>query len=265
MSKTGAINGDLVLVRQLGFSYDGRVAALKGVSFSVSAGERLGLVGPNGAGKSTLFLCMTGVLRGFTGGIRVAGLSPADEGDLPELRRKVGLMFQSCDDQLFNPTVLEDVAFGPRNLGLSREEAVARAEKSLESVGLPPELYDRPPHKLSYGQKRRAALAGVLAMEPEILLLDEPGSDLDPKGKRDLIKLLDSLDKTLVISSHDLELVRRTCGRIIVLDGGKKVGEGPTDEVMGDAALMEGHGLEVPYSLRTSQRLNVRTSERPNV
>ncbi len=159
-------------------------------------------------------------------------------------------MFQSCDDQLFNPTVLDDVAFGPRNLGASREEAAQAAARALTDVGLPPDLHDRAPHHLSSGQKRRVALAGILAMDPDVLLLDEPASDLDPRGRNELIALLKRLGRTQLVAGHDLELIRQTCSRIVVLDGGAVVADGPTDAILSDAALMNAHGLEVPHSLR---------------
>jgi len=246
-------NEQLVVVDSLSFSYEGGAEALRSVSFALHEGERLGLIGPNGAGKSTLFLCMSGVLQGFAGTIRVAGLSPSDRKDLPKLRQMLGIVFQSSDDQLFNPTVIEDVAFGPRNLGLDKRAAAQRAESALAKVNMAPETYERPPHRLSAGQKRRAALAGILAMEPRVLLLDEPASDLDPQGKRELIELLDRIDGAKIIAAHDLELIRRTCERVVVIDKGEIVGDGPADEILAEAELMEAHGLEVPFSLQCCQ------------
>ncbi len=246
-------NQHLIVVENLSFSYEGGTEALRGVSFRLHKGERLGLIGPNGAGKSTLFLCMAGVLQGFTGTIRVGGLCPCDRKQLPKLRQLLGIVFQSSDDQLFNPTVMEDVAFGPRNLGLQKNAAEERARSALAMVNMPRETHDRPPYRLSAGQKRRTALAGVLAMEPQVLLLDEPASDLDPQGKKELIELLYRIDGAQIIAAHDLELVRKTCQRVLVIDKGQIVGDGPADEVLSDTELMESHGLEVPFSLQCCQ------------
>lgn len=246
-----------ILIQAEGLTYrynaNGRTgsrAALSGVTFQLREGERVGLVGPNGAGKSTLFLCLTGILDGFTGELRVAGHSPGDRRSIRTVRDLVGIVFQATDDQLFSPTVLDDAAFGPRNQGASRDEAVLRAREALGRVGFPPSLETAHPHELSGGERRRVALAGVLAMNPRVLLLDEPGSDLDPRGKRGLIELLNSLGGTQIIAAHDLELIRRTCPRTMVMDEGRIVADGATDALLGDAALMEAHGLEVPASLK---------------
>jgi cobalt/nickel transport system ATP-binding protein len=243
-------NDPIIAVENLSFSYDGQANALQDVTLRINAGERVGFVGPNGSGKSTFFLCLMGVLRGGRGRIEIAGLSPADGRQLPALRRKVGLVFQNCDDQLFNPTVLDDVAFGPLNLGATRERARQTATEAIRRVGLPDGLLDRPPHRLSNGQKRRVALAGILAMNPEVLLLDEPASDLDPRGRSELIELLDGLGRTQLIAGHDLELMRKLCGRVVVLEAGRIVADGPIDQVLADEALMNAHGLYVPHSLR---------------
>ncbi|MBN1491016.1 MAG: ABC transporter ATP-binding protein, partial [Phycisphaerae bacterium] len=171
----------LIILDALSFAYDGHADALRALTLEIDPGERVGLIGPNGAGKSTLFLCLTGVLHGYRGRIEIDGLSPADPKQLPALRRAVGMVFQSSDDQLFNPTVLDDVAFGPLNLGASHDEALAMARQALARVGLAEDLHTRAPHRLSNGQKRRVALAGVLAMAPAAMLLDEPASDLDAR------------------------------------------------------------------------------------
>jgi cobalt/nickel transport system ATP-binding protein len=222
---------------------DGR-AALAGVSFEVRAGERVALVGPNGAGKTTLFLRLCGVLPGKPGEAAVAGLDPADPAHRRKLPAAVGVVFQNPDDQLFSATVLEDVMFGPLNLGATPDEARSRAAEALKQVGLAGSE-DRPPHKLSGGEKRRAALAGVLAMRPAVLLLDEPSMFLDPRGRRELIGLLGQLPGTFVIATHDLDLVLDACPRVIVLDAGAVVADGPTRAVFADAALMARHGLEL--------------------
>jgi cobalt/nickel transport system ATP-binding protein len=227
---------------------DGRVA-LDDVSFALGAGESVALVGPNGAGKTTLFLRLCGVLAGKTGQALVAGLDPADPAHRKKLPGAVGIVFQNPDDQLFSPTVLDDVAFGPLNAGATPAEAKSRAREALASVGLP-DAGERVPFKLSGGDKRRAAIAGVLAMRPSVLLLDEPSAFLDPRGRRDLIGLLRSLPGTKLIATHDLDLVLEVCPRVLVLDGGKLVADGAAHAILAEAELMARHGLEVPHRLR---------------
>ena len=226
---------------------DGRTA-LAGVTFAAAAGERVALVGPNGAGKTTLFLRVCGVLAGKRGEVTVAGLDPADPAHRKRLPEAVGVVFQNPDDQLFSASVLDDVAFGPLNLGLSREDAAARASESLARVGLPG-FGDRVPHNLSGGEKRRAAIAGVLAMRPTVLLLDEPSMYLDPRGRRDLIGLVNGLPGTVLVATHDLEFVLDTCSRAVILDAGRVVADGDPRTLFADAALMDRHGLEVPPRL----------------
>jgi cobalt/nickel transport system ATP-binding protein len=232
-------------LRVVGLSHaypDGRVA-LSGVGFEVRAGERVALVGPNGAGKTTLFLRLCGVLPGNPGEAAVAGLDPADPGHRKKLPGVVGVVFQNPDDQLFSATLLEDVAFGPLNLGATVEEARDRADEALKRVGLAG-AGERTPHRLSGGEKRRAALAGVLAMRPEVLLLDEPSMFLDPRGRRELIRLLNDLPGTMLVATHDLELVHDACSRVIVLDAGRVVADGPAGTLLADHDLMDRHGLE---------------------
>jgi cobalt/nickel transport system ATP-binding protein len=230
--------GDLALrVANLSHVYpDGR-EALAGVTFDAAAGERVALVGPNGAGKTTLFLRLCGVLPGRPGEAAAGGLDPADPAHRAKLPGVVGVVFQNPDDQLFSATVLEDVAFGPLNLGATPAEARARAAEALKRVGLVG-CEDRSPHKLSGGEKRRAALAGVLAMRPAVLLLDEPSMFLDPRGRRELIGLLNDLPGTMVIATHDLDLVRATCPRVVVLDAGRVVAAGPTGQLLSDDELL---------------------------
>jgi cobalt/nickel transport system ATP-binding protein len=227
---------------------DGR-RALDGVSFAVEPGECVALVGPNGAGKTTLFLRLCGVLNGKPGEASVNGLDPADPRQRRKLPETVGVVFQNPDDQLFSPTVAEDVAFGPLNLGASPDEAKARVEDALRAVGLP-EAGGRVPFQLSGGEKRRAALAGVLAMRPAVLLLDEPSMFLDPRGRRELIGIIQNLSGTKLIATHDLDLVLDTCSRVLVLDGGKLLADGPAAKLLADPELMDRHGLEIPYRLR---------------
>jgi cobalt/nickel transport system ATP-binding protein len=241
-----------VEVNQLCFSYAQGTAALDGLTFSVQPGESVGLVGPNGAGKTTLFLCLTGVLSPRSGSVRVSGLEVRDRAQRRKLPEKVGIVFQNSDDQLFSTTVLDDVAFGPLNLGLGPGEARRRAEEALARVGMTGQE-GRTPFHLSGGEKRRVALAGVLAMLPEVLLLDEPSMFLDPRGRRELIALLNGLGGTKLIASHDLELILATCRRVLVLDSGKIAADGEAAVVLADAPLMESHGLEIPASLRTGR------------
>jgi cobalt/nickel transport system ATP-binding protein len=244
------VQSDAVIeVRGLTFTYPSGLRALDDLSFDVAAGENVGLIGPNGAGKTTLFLCLSGVLGVKPGTICLAGLDPAVATDRRLLPAKVGIIFQDSDDQLFHTTVLDDVAFGPLNLGLSDAETRARVTEALALVGAQG-LEQRVPQHLSGGEKRRVALAGVLAMRPDILLLDEPSMHLDPRGRRELIRLLPALPGSRIIAAHDLEMVLETCPRLLLLDGGRLVASGNARELLSDRALMEAHGLEVPYSLR---------------
>jgi cobalt/nickel transport system ATP-binding protein len=240
-----------IQVHDLTYAYPRGPTALERVSFEVAAGESVGLVGPNGAGKTSLFLCLSGVIAPQAGSVRVGGLDVRDPAQRKRLPTQVGIVFQNSDDQLFNATVFDDVAFGPLNLGLGPDEVRRRVAEALGRVGMTGQE-GRVPFHLSGGEKRRVALAGVLAMRPAVLLLDEPSMYLDPRGRRELIRLLGTLGGTRVIAAHDLELILQTCGRVLVLDRGRLVADGPPHTLLADAALMEAHGLEVPYSLRPS-------------
>jgi cobalt/nickel transport system ATP-binding protein len=223
--------------------------ALDRVCFTLAAGECAAIVGPNGAGKTTLFLRLCGVLGGKPGQASVCGLDPS----VPEHRKKlpevVGVVFQNPDDQLFSPTVEEDVAFGPLNMGASPADAKARACEALGAVGMPA-AGERVPFQLSGGEKRRAAFAGVLAMRPSVLLLDEPSMFLDPRGRRELVNVIRALPGTKLIATHDLDLVLDLCPRVLVMDAGRLAADGPAEKMLADLELMEKHGLEVPYRLR---------------
>jgi cobalt/nickel transport system ATP-binding protein len=232
----------------VGFSYPDGTRALEDVTFAVAAGESVALLGPNGAGKSTLLLHLNGYLAPTLGEVRIAG-ETLGKGTLAQARRAVGMVFQDPDDQLFMPTVRDDVAFGPLNLGLSTPEVEARVAAALARVDAA-HLAERPPHRLSFGEKRVAAIATVLAMEPEILVLDEPSANLDPRGRRRLIELLRSFEHTKLVATHDLELAVQVCPRAIVLDGGRVVVDGPAVQLLNDEALMLAHGLERPHILR---------------
>ncbi len=238
-------------VRNLNFRYADGTRALHDVTFSIAEGESVGLIGPNGAGKSTLLLHLNGLLPEAPDGSRsvlVEG-TPISPDNLFEVRRKVGLLFQDPNDQLFCPTVFEDVAFAPQQLGLGEAEIRERVTAALAKAGIPG-FERRSPHHLSVGEKRRVCLAGVLACEPVILALDEPTGSLDPRGRRDLKELLRGIPITKLIATHDLELVVELCPRVIVLDGGAVVAEGPTVELLSDEALMLRHNLERPHILR---------------
>nr|WP_204264173.1 ABC transporter ATP-binding protein [Geodermatophilus normandii] len=234
-----------MLVEDLAFAYPDGHQALFGVDLRLDPGERVALLGPNGAGKTTLVLHLNGILSGGRGRVDVGGL-PVQRRNLPEVRRRVGIVFQDPDDQLFMPTVGEDVAFGPRNLGLPEPEVAARVAAALEQVGMAGSA-DRPPHHLSFGQRRRVAVATVLSMHPEVLVLDEPSSNLDPAGRRELAEVLTGLPVTMLMVTHDLPYALQLCPRSVVLDGGVVVADGPTRDLLADADLLAAHRLELPF------------------
>jgi cobalt/nickel transport system ATP-binding protein len=223
---------------------DGRLA-LDGVDLVVGQGERVAILGPNGAGKTTLALHLNGVFRADEGSISISGLALDDEA-IGAIRRRVGLVFQDPNDQLFMPTVAEDVAFGPANLGLEGVELERRVATTLERIGASG-LAGRVPHHLSGGEKRLAAIATVLAMEPDVVVLDEPGSGLDPAGRRELIGLLAKLPMTLLVVTHDLPLALELCPRSVVMDGGVVVADLPTSELLRSPEVLRRHRLELPF------------------
>ncbi|WP_439675183.1 energy-coupling factor ABC transporter ATP-binding protein [Embleya sp. MST-111070] len=237
-------------VRGLAYAYPDGHQALFGVDLTIARGERVALLGPNGAGKTTLVLHLNGILTAGAGTVEVAGLPVATE-HLREIRRRVGIVFQDPDDQLFMPTVREDVAFGPANLGLRGAALEERVRHALDRVGMA-DFVDRPPHHLSYGQRRRVAVATVLAMEPEILVLDEPSSNLDPASRRELADVLRSLDVTVLMVTHDLPYALELCPRSAVLAGGVVVADGDTRDLLLDRDLMAAHRLELPYGFDPS-------------
>ena len=225
------------------YSYPDGTVALSGIDLSVQAGQKVALVGPNGAGKSTLLLAIGGFLPAV-GRICVDGEELSTK-TVRSVRRRLGIVFQNPDEQLFMPSLSEDVAFGPLNLGYSGHEVTDRVAQALEAVGLAG-LENRAPHHLSIGQKRAAAIATVLAMNPAVLLMDEPASNLDPRGRGRLIEVLEGMDITMIIAGHDLDMMARLCRRCVVVDGGKIVADGPAKQVLADGRLMYDHGLEVP-------------------
>ena len=236
-----------VLVNSLEFAYpDGR-PALRGVELSIQPGEKVAILGPNGAGKSTLLLHLNGLLHAGGGSVSVMGrkVREGDKRGLQEIRALVGVVFQDPDDQLFSPSVYDDVAFGPIYMGLPDDEVQARVDEALGQVGL--EGYeDRMPFHLSGGEKKRAAIASVLSMRPQILALDEPSAGLDPRARRGLIRLLDGLEQTILVTTHDMHMVKDIFPRSVIMDGGKVVADAPTHEVLADETLLERHGLELP-------------------
>jgi len=231
-------------VSGLSFSYPDQPSALQDVRLALQPGERVGLIGPNGAGKTTFFLLICGVLKPSAGEIALFG-QPMVHG---AFRPEIGMVFQNPDDQLFCPSVRDDVAFGPQNLGLSHEEVEDRVEEVLSTVGIV-DLISRPPHHLSGGEKRMVSIAGVLAMRPRLVVYDEPSANLDIRSRRRLIRFLQAAPETVLIASHDLELVLEVCDRVVLLDEGRIVVNGVPSQVMCDVALMEAHGLERPHSL----------------
>ena len=227
-------------IAALRYTYPDGSAALDGVDLVAQQGEKLALIGPNGAGKSTLLLHLNGILRG-QGVVRILGI-PVSEASLRTVRRRVGLVFQNPDDQLFCPTVFDDVAFGPRNLGLSAEEVRGRVARALEAVGLEG-LERKSAFHLSLGQKKRAAMATVLAMNADLLALDEPTANLDPRGRREFADLIRRLDGTQIIATHDLELARDLSTRVVLLDNGRLVADGAPENILGDREILCAHGL----------------------
>jgi cobalt/nickel transport system ATP-binding protein len=234
---------NVLQVRDLHFSYHDGHAALRGVSFEMCAGDKVALVGPNGAGKSTLMLHLNGILTGR--GDVMVGDKRITRDNLPAIRGMVGLVFQNPDDQLFSPTVFEDVAFGPLHMGLSKEEVFTRVESALQAVRMSG-YRDRMSHHLSVGEKKRIAIATVLSMNPQILVLDEPSAGLDPRARRTLINLLRDLPITMLVSTHDMKLVQELFPRTIVMDEGLIVADGGTKELLQDEKFLNEHGLEKP-------------------
>lgn len=226
------------------FSYQDSPEVLRDINLEISPGEKVGLIGPNGAGKTTLFLSICGVNKPVKGEVSVLG-KPIQSG---EFHPEIGMVFQNPDDQLFCPSVYDDVAFGPQNMGLSKRDIEARVSEALIAVGCQA-LAERPPHHLSGGEKRMVSIAGVMAMRPELVIYDEPSANLGMRSRRRVINLLNDAKQTVLISSHDLELILEVCDRVIMLDNGQIVADGKPREIMSDDVLMTAHGQEKPHSL----------------
>jgi cobalt/nickel transport system ATP-binding protein len=238
----------VIRIESLSFTYPDGTAALRDVSFTVNEGECVGVIGPNGAGKTTLLFHLNGLLRG-RGRVVVDGLEISDK-NLKAVRKIVGVVFQDPDDQLFSSTVSDDVAFGPLSMRLPKEEVDSRVGRALSETGLEGQGR-KAPHHLSFGQKKKAALAAILAMRPRVIALDEPTSNMDPRSRRAFLRLIESLNSTKVISTHDMESVFELCDRVMLLDSGELIADGEARAILGDRRLMESHGLEVPSMLRS--------------
>jgi cobalt/nickel transport system ATP-binding protein len=238
------VSAAAVEIEHLHYVYPDGTEALHGIDLRIAAGEKVALVGPNGAGKSTLMLQLNGILEPSHGAARVGGLV-VDRRTARRVRAMVGLVFQDPDDQLFSPTVYEDVAFGPLHMGVPHDDIHARVDRALAAVGLSG-FGRRMPHRLSLGERKRAALATVLAMDPGVIVLDEPTAGLDPRGRRELIELLRGMSQTMIVSTHDMRLVAEVFPRTVILDGGRLIADGPTAELMADQELLTTHGLEAP-------------------
>jgi len=230
------------------FTYPDGTMALMGITFRITNGESVGIVGANGAGKSTLVFHMNGCLMPTKGRVMIGDLV-LNKKTRPEIRKRVGVVFQNPDDQLFMPTVYDDVAFGPINLGLTEDVVRTRVDNALATVGCY-ELKDKPPHRLSMGQKRGVSIATVIAMQPDILVMDEPSANLDPRSRRQLIRLLSGFTHTKIIVSHDLDIILELCERCILLSDGRIMADGGTMEILSDENLLEEGGLEIPAFLR---------------
>lgn len=234
-------------VNHLTFSYGRGKEVLSDISFTASGRESVGIIGANGVGKSTLLKLMVGLILEYTGKIAVNGLEVRKE-NLPQIREKTGYVFQDADSQLFMSTVYEDVAFGPRNYGYSETEVERRTSEALRMVHIE-ELRDRQIYRLSGGQKKLASIATILSMEPNMILLDEPSIALDPRNRRNLIEILNSINSLKVIASHDLDMILDTCERTILIADGKIIKDGKTEEILTDRVLLETNGLELPLCL----------------
>lgn len=231
-------------IQNLTVAYPNQPTVISELNLEINTAERVGIIGPNGAGKTTLFHTMCGVIRPQMGDVHLF-----DNQVVPnQFHPDIGLLFQYPDDQLFSPSVRDDIAFGPRNMGLTAEEVARRVAEAMALTGVD-SLAERPPHQLSGGQKRMVAIAGIKAMQPRLIIYDEPSANLDIRSRRRLINFIKTSPETVLVSSHDLELILEVCERVVLLDNGRIIADGPAKEVMSNATLMEAHGLEKPHSL----------------
>ena len=237
----------MITFDNVSFSYEAGAPVLRGVSFHIAPGEAVGLIGANGAGKSTIMKLLLGLLPCTKGEITVGGLR-VEKKTLPQIRRTLGFVLQDSDSQMFMPTVYEDMMFAPRNYGLSKEEAEQKVDAVLEQLGLT-ELKHRHNHKISGGEKRMAAIATILAMDPKAILMDEPSIALDPCNRRTVIHAINGLSMTKLIASHDLDMILDTCSRVLLLSGGQLAADGPAEEILRDQALLEANRMELPFCL----------------
>ncbi len=243
----------IVEIKDLNYTYPDGTEALRGINLEIFEGESVGLIGPNGSGKSTLLLHLNGILRGNNGLVRVMDMDM--DKDIKEIRSKIGLVFQDPDDQLFSPSVFDDVAFGPINMGFSRDEVERRVEMALSQVDMHG-YEERSPHHLSFGEKKRVSIATVLSMNPEILVLDEPTSNVDPRARKELIEFLKSFGITKIIATHDMDMVAEVCDKVFLLYNGKIIAKGYVKEILSDIDLLESHGLEPPTMVRLFKEIN---------
>lgn len=237
----------MIAFQNVSFSYDGSESVVENLTFTIQKGETVGLIGANGAGKSTIMKLLLGLLTG-SGQILVNGL-PVNKQNLPKIRQRIGFVLQDSDNQMFMPTVYEDMIFGPRNYGLSKGEAERRVDQVLDRLNLTA-LKHRYNHKISGGEKRMAAIATILAMEPEVILMDEPSTALDPVNRRTVINTINDLPQTKLIASHDLDMILDTCQRVILLSHGKIVADGDAETILQDRALLEANRMELPFCLQ---------------
>jgi cobalt/nickel transport system ATP-binding protein len=235
-------------VKSINYKYADGHEAIRDMSFCIHHGESVGIIGANGAGKSTMLMLLMGIVFPNKGQILVGDVQVTKK-TLPAIRQRLGMVFQNPDDQLFMPRVYDDIAFGPRNFGLDEKAVESRVMKALDMVGIV-HLKDRAPFKLSGGEKRSAAIASVLSMEPDVLIMDEPSDALDPKSRRRVIRLLEGFEHTKIITSHDLDMILEICNRVIVIKNGSIAADGSAKEILSNAELLDECGLELPFSLQ---------------
>ena len=247
-----------IICNDVSFSYDKNSEILHSISFSAGHDDSIGLIGANGVGKSTLLRILVGLEMGFTGEVTVGEIKVTKK-TLPRIREKIGYVFQDSENQLFMPTVFEDVAFAPRNYGLDAEQVEERVQHALDLIGID-YLRNKQPYKMSGGEKKLAAIATILAMTPDVIMMDEPTIALDPRNRRRLINILNSLDHIKIIASHDLDMVLETCNRVILMSEGQIIADGDTRTILTDKALLEANGLELPFCLQGDSHISFKPS-----